>query len=148
MAALTADRNTPTRAGNITVGQLAAAVKVYAGAILMRNAAGYLVPATTATGLVGVGRAEQQVDNTSGSAGDLTVNFRPGAFRYANSAGGDELTIADIGTACYAVDDQTVAKTSDTSSRSLAGILVDVDDLGVWVDFNEALTPVAVAADA
>lgn len=148
MSALTADRNTPTRAGNIALGQLAAGVKVFAGAMLMRNVTGYLVPATTALDLVGVGRAEQQVDNTSGAAGDLTVNFRPGPFRYANSAGGDELTIADIGKACYAVDDQTVAKTSGAKLRSLAGIVVDVDDLGVWVDFNEALTPVAFTTGA
>jgi hypothetical protein len=33
------------------------------------------------------------------------------------------------------VDDQTVAKTNGSSSRSVAGIIRDVDADGVWVEF-------------
>ena len=71
--------------------------------------------------------------------------YRPGCFRFANSAGGDEITIAEIGDVVFAVDDQTVAKTDGTSSRSPAGFVDDVDDLGVWVRFDEVLTKVATA---
>ena len=63
-----------------------------------------------------------------------------GVFRYANSAAGDLIATADIGTVCYIVDDQTVAKTSATATRSPAGIVEDVDANGVWVRFDEALT--------
>lgn len=140
MTALAADRNTPRESGETRQGQVGASTKIYAGAILMRNATGYIVEGQTATGLVGVGRAEEQVDNSSGADGALNVNFRPGNFRFANSASADLIAIADIGAKCYAVDDQTVAKTSGTSTRSVAGIVADVDAQGVWVRFDEALT--------
>lgn len=140
MTALTQDRNTPRTEGDIRQGGVAASTLIYAGALVMRNAAGYIVKGQTATGLVGVGRAEERVDNSGGANGALTVNFRPGCYRYANSAAADEITIADIGAKCFAVDDQTVAKTDGTSTRSPAGIIEDVDAQGVWVRVDEALT--------
>lgn len=148
MAALTKDRNTPLFEGDVFSGPVAAAAVIYAGALVARNAAGDLVPGSTATGLIGVGRAEERVDNTDGAAGALSIRVRPGLFRFANSASADELTKADIGKACWIVDDQTVARTSNTSARSRAGIVRGVDALGVWVELNEALTRVATAAAA
>ncbi len=53
MVALTADRNTTARLGDTRAGPLAAAVKVWAGSIVMRNAAGLLTKGATATGGVG-----------------------------------------------------------------------------------------------
>lgn len=140
MAALTTDRNTPEKLPGMREEALAGSMLVYAGSLVMRNAAGYLVKASTATGLVGVGRAEEQVDNSAGSNGDKLLKFSPGTFRFANSAGGDEITIAEIGDLCYAVDDQTVAKTDGTSTRSPAGIIAEIDAQGVWVRLDEALT--------
>ena len=131
MTALTNDRNTP---------QLAAATTVYAGALVMRNAAGFLLSGATAAGSVGVGRAEEQVDNSTGSNGDKTIMVRPGVFRFANSAAADLIAQSEIGDVCYIVDDQTVAKTDGTASRSPAGIIHDIDDNGVWVRLDEALT--------
>lgn len=140
MAALTSDRNTARKTGDDRVGPVAASTAIFAGAMLMRNAAGYLVEGQTATGLVGVGRAEEQIDNGSGSNGDLNVTYRAGVFAFANSASTDEITFADVGGVCYAVDDQTVAKTDGSSSRSPAGIIDSVDVNAVWVRFDEALT--------
>ena len=54
---------------------------------------------------------------------------------FANSASADLISLADIGADCYIVDDQTVAKTSGTNTRSVAGKVFDVDADGVWVDF-------------
>ncbi len=141
MVALTTDRNTPALLGEKRSGSVAAAALIYAGALVMRNAAGDLVPGQTAVGLVGVGRAEARFDNTAGAAGAITAIYRPGVFRFANSAAADQLTAADIGKSCYAVDDQTVAKTDGTATRSKAGIVDSVDANGVWVRFDEALTP-------
>lgn len=140
MAALTAGRLTPRREGDVLSGAVAASTLIYTGALVMRNAAGYLTKGATATGSVGVGVAEAQADNSAGSAGDVTALFRPGIFRMANSASTDEITIAEIGDVCFIVDDQTVAKTNGSSTRSAAGIIVDVDAQGVWVRFDEALT--------
>lgn len=143
MTALTKGRTTPQRAGDINDGPVAAAQLIYAGAIVMRNAAGFLVKGATATGLIGVGRAEELVDNSAGADGDAVLRVRPGIFAYANSAAGDLLTAADIGKACFAVDDQTVAKTDGTGTRSKAGTITRVDADGVWVRFDEALTRIA-----
>jgi hypothetical protein len=135
--ALTADRNTPRAEGDVKVLGVAAATTIYAGAIVMRNAAGYATKGAAALNLIGVGRADARAVN-AGSAGDITIPVREGIFRFANSAGGDLITIADIGKPCYAVDDQTVAKTDGTGARSIAGFIHEVDELGVWVRFDEA----------
>lgn len=140
MAALSAARNTTMRQPGIRSGLMAASVIAYAGALLMRNAAGYVTKGAAATGSVGIGRAEETVDNSAGSAGDERVDFREGTFLFANSASSDEITIAQIGDVCWIVDDQTVAKTDGSGARSPAGFVADVDAQGVWVRFDEVLT--------
>jgi len=134
--ALTADRNTPRRDGSIVTLPVAAAKLIYSGALVARDASGNATPGATATTLIGVGRAEARADNSAGSAGDISVDVRKGVFRFANSASADQLTRADIGASCYIVDDQTVAKTNGSSTRSVAGTVFDVDPDGVWVKFN------------
>ena len=133
MSALTGDRNTPIRAGEDFVFPVAAVVKIYAGALVVLDSAGNAKPGVAATGLIAVGRAEVQVDNSSGSAADLTVKVRRGLYRWGNSASTDEITKAEIGDACFIVDDQTVAKTDGSGARSPAGFVEDVDAQGVWV---------------
>jgi hypothetical protein len=137
MTALTGDRNTQRIAGDIRQGAVAAAVKIFAGAMVMRDASGNLTKGQTAVGLRGAGMATEQVDNSAGGAGDLNINFRTGIFRFANSTAGDEITAAEIGKVCYAVDDATVAKTSGPDTRSPAGIVAGVDESGVHVEFDE-----------
>lgn len=148
MAALTADRNTPRQAGDIRQDAVGAAQLIYAGALVMRLATGYIAKGATATGSIGAGRAEERVDNSAGAAGDAVIRVRAGTYRFGNSAGADELTIADIGKACWIVDDQTVARTSATNTRSRAGIVDQIDANGVWVLFDEALTRIATATAA
>jgi hypothetical protein len=135
--ALAADRNTPRLSEpGLKEGGVAATTLIYAGALVMRNSSGYLTKGATATTLIGVGRAEERVNNT-GSAGDKTVKVREGVFRFGNSSSSDLITFADIGKPCYAVDDETVAKTSGTNTRSIAGFVYAVDAQGVWVEFSE-----------
>ena len=136
MAALTVDRNTPGRDGDIISLPVAASEVIYSGALVARDASGNAAPGATATTILGAGRAEAHADNSSGSAGDINVDVRQGVFRFANSTAGDEITRADIGSDCYIVDDQTVAKTDGTSTRSVAGKVFDVDSDGVWVKFS------------
>ncbi|MDI1231339.1 MAG: hypothetical protein PSU93_09340 [Methylobacter sp.] len=130
--ALTADRNTPSRSGQQFSYPLAAA-KLFAGSIGVINSSGYLTKGSTATGLKCVGRINAQVDNSAGNAGDVSGEVENGTFRWKNSAAADAITLAEVGTVCYIVDDQAVAKTSGTGTRSPAGIVVDVDADGVWV---------------
>lgn len=136
---LAQDRNTPAASGDLREGPVAAAQLIFAGALVCRNAAGFLVKGATATGLVGVGRAEHRVDNADGAEGDAQLRYRPGIYRFNNSAAGDLIVLADIGKVCFVVDDETVAKTHATNTRSKAGIVEMIDDLGVWVRMDEAL---------
>ena len=143
MVALTSERNTRLRIGDLRVEPVAAAIKIWGGSLVMRNAAGYLTKGATATGCVAVGRAEKTVDTTAGAAGAVSVEYRMGSFLFANSAAGDLITIADVGKACFIVDDQTVAKTDGTATRSRAGIVEAVEATGVWVRCDEALARAA-----
>lgn len=138
MVALTADRNTAVRQGDLRVGQVGAATKILKGALIMRNAAGFLIKGATATGSFGVGIAQTLADNTSGANGAISVNWRPGVAYLANQAA-DLCLVTDIGAKCWIVDDQTVAKTNGTATRSPAGVIEDVDANGVWVRLDEAL---------
>ncbi|QWR76297.1 hypothetical protein [Candidatus Magnetomonas plexicatena] len=135
MAALTADRNTVSRSGDMLQLEAAAGKTIYQGALVAVDASGYATPGATATTIRGVGRAEAYVDNSGGSAGDKVVSVSKGVFAYGNSASSDEITRADIGKDCYIVDDQTVAKTDGTNTRSIAGKVFDVNSNGVWVKF-------------
>ena len=132
MTALTTDRNTPRREGEVYVYGVAAGAKIYAGALVALDATGYATPGATATTLTAAGRAQEQIDNAGGADGDVNVRVRKGVFRFANESG-DQVTIADVGANCFMVDDQTVAKTDGTSTRSVAGVVAEVDSLGVWV---------------
>jgi len=135
MAALTKDRNTPERSGKDFQFPVAAATRIFAGSLVVLDA-GVAKPGAADTGLVAVGRADAHADNSGGSAGDVTVPVRTGVFRFANSAGADEIALADVGADAWIVDDQTVAKTDGTASRSKAGRIMDVDAHGVWVSIG------------
>lgn len=133
MAALTTDRDTPRREVTTFDDPVKASAVIHAGAMTMLDADGYAVPAATATTLTPRGRAAEAV--TGGTAdGDVIARIERGCFRWVNSSGGDEITRAHIGSPAYAVDDQTVAATDGTSTRSACGIIRDVDAQGVWVE--------------
>ena len=133
MPPLTTDRQTPERLGSDFSLPVLAATLIYAGSIVVLDAAGMSQPGSTAVGLVCAGRADERADNSAGADGDIKAKIRSGVFRFGNSAAADEITAAEIGDDCYIVDDQTLAKTDGTGTRSVAGKVVDVDTQGVWV---------------
>ena len=49
----------------------------------------------------------------------------------------DAIVRADVGADCYIVDDQTVAKTNGSNTRSVAGKIIAVDADGVWVKIGQ-----------
>ncbi|OIO70885.1 MAG: hypothetical protein COS35_06520 [Zetaproteobacteria bacterium CG02_land_8_20_14_3_00_50_9] len=131
--ALTKDANTPERDGALVSAPVAAATIIYAGSMVALNAAGNAVPAADTAALKVLGRAESQVNNAAGAAGDLKVTVKRGTFRFKNSgtaalAAGDELTNALV------EDDGTVAKTSTNSI--VAGKIIEIDASGVWVEIK------------
>src|SRR3989304_706417 len=71
MTVLSAARNTQSREAKEKRYAVAVA-KVYKGSLVCLNTAGYLGPAADTAGYSGVvGVADETVDNTAGSAGDL-----------------------------------------------------------------------------
>lgn len=129
-----AGRNTPLRDGDLVSLQIAAASKIYAGSIVMVNAAGFAVKGQTAATLTYVGRAEATVDNLAGADGAKTILVkRRKAFKWANSSA-DPITQADLFKTAYVVDDETVAKTSGTNTRSAAGKIIGVETDGIWIE--------------
>lgn len=138
MTALATGRLTPQMAGSsgpmpskLSI-PVKALTKIYAGSIVAVEA-GYAIPGTIATGLWCVGKAEADVDNSAGASGDLSVTVLLGAFRFENSTAGDLIAQADIGKLCYLKDDQTVALTSNSGTRSPAGMIIAVETAGVFV---------------
>lgn len=110
---------------------LKAATQVFAGGIAMVDA-GYGRPGGTALNLIAVGRWAQSVNNT-GAAGAKEALAEEGTFLWENSSAGDAIAQADVFKDCYVVDDQTVAKTDGTGTRSRAGKVHKVTSEGVWV---------------
>lgn len=134
MAALTADRRTPFRTAEDFEFPVAASTLIYAGAIVCINASSLATKGAASTTLKCVGVAQATADNSAGAASAIRVKVRRGCFRFANSASADAIALADVGADCYIVDDQTVAKTNGSASRSVAGKIRDVDADGVWVE--------------
>jgi len=133
MANLTKDRHTQEREGIEFNHPVAAGVQIFAGAIVVLDGNLNAAPATTATGLIALGRAEEMVDNRTGNAGDVSLQVRTGTFSVDNDG---TVARANIGALAYVVDDHTVADNDGGGSRSVAGKIVDVDLDGVWVTFS------------
>ncbi|MDQ2823025.1 MAG: hypothetical protein M3Y65_22040 [Pseudomonadota bacterium] len=132
--ALNASRNTPYKDGHLLPFALAAGAKIYAGALVCLNAAGYLVPGSASPTLKYVGRADDFADNTAGADGQKVVTVRRRkAFKFVNSSV-DPVAQVDLNNTVYIVDDQTVAKTNGTGTRSAAGRLVGIEPDGVWIE--------------
>lgn len=116
---------------------------IFSGTIVMKDSSGRALSGATATGMLGAGIAKtngglDRWDNSAGNDGDLKVEVEECIAKLANSAAGDAIAAADVGKKCYIVDNQTVAKTDGTGTRSPAGLIRQVDTDGVWVEFNIA----------
>ncbi len=144
MAALEKNRDTPRLATAPIVELLTLPVKggveIFVGALVGLDADGYLVPADSDATLKIAGRAEQHIDASDADDGDLTCDVKQGTFKWGN--GSSSITIADVGEFCFADDDQTVEKHGDAGARPPAGVIVGLEDDGVWVETRLSLSAV------
>jgi hypothetical protein len=116
---LSADRQTARREDRQREIPVAASTTIYKGSMVMMDADGYLIPAADTAGLSVVGVADEFVDNSGGSDGDLNCRvLTGGTFRFAASS----ITQAMVGDLMYAIDDQTFDNTS--SNLVAVGILI------------------------
>lgn len=141
--ALTAERSTEMKVTPAPKNRpVAAAKKLFKGGLIM-SSAGYATPGATVTGAIALGRSRKTYDNSSGSAGDIVAEVEEGTFRWTN---GDSIAQADVGKPAYITDDDAVTKAG--TGKSPAGIIVDVDSVGVWVEMSEAISKGLLAAGA
>lgn len=114
---------------------VAASTEIFQGSMVAINLSGYLVPASADPTLRVLGRAEEYVDNSTGSAGDKTCKVKRGIFGWVNSATTLAVSDAHVGRIAYAVDDQTVAIRNPLGAYPVAGRVYDVDaDGSVFIE--------------
>lgn len=98
---------------------VAGGAHVYKGGFVGLASDGYVQPLTAGAALVGL--AYEEADNSAGSDGDETVRvFTFGDFGHALSGA----TVADIGRAVFASDDETL--TFDSGGNTFVGYVQDV----------------------
>lgn len=128
MSALTEPKNVSELACNAEnfyrEREIASGAKIYAGGIVCQNSGGKAYAGSTASGGIVLGIAEN-----NGAAGD-TVRIRTGVFLLNNDTT-SAVTVTDIGSSCYVVDDATVAKAASNSIK--AGTVLEVGSEGVAV---------------
>jgi len=140
MTALAAPRLVPVKGescGPVRYLPVKGSTKIYSGATVMLDASGYANPAAAASGnnaFVVAGIAEETVDNSAGSDGDLSIrvkaNDSDSAFGF-NNHGSDTCVAADIGKLVYATDDNVVANAQSSTNRPLVGYIHSIDDDGL-----------------
>ena len=127
MAALTANRNTPMKGRQQQSYPVEASTHIYKGSLVGLDASGYLVPMSATTGLICVGRARKEADNSTGAAGAIICPTEEGVFQW----GGSGFTVTSVGALVYALDDNNVTLTA--TGHSIAGVCMGFDANGVWV---------------
>lgn len=148
---LTKARNTLRMGvGEVILGSLDAPLKANAtvyqgGMVALELSSGFYVPASATLGLVVAGRLDSEKAAAPSVVGGSTngavvTRVEQGVFRYANSGGGDVIAVTERGKVCYVVDDQTVAKTDSGGARPVAGLVIDVDSAGVFVQCSLQLS--------
>lgn len=144
---LTQDRDTPRREGTFLTLPIAADTQIFAGAMVAVDTSGRAVPAEDDADLVVVGRSEVHVDNSGGAAGAKIVKVRRGVFRFDND---ETLPVEASGVFgdCYVEDDGTVRRLGaeeDPGEASRAGLVLEVEQAGVWVEINSLSRDVLTA---
>ena len=130
MSKITQAKTIKRRDGLKIAVTLKAGETIYQGGLVMLDG-GEAINAKTVANKTTIG-----VALTDGTAGNV-VEVETGIFAFENSSSSDCITKAEIGTDAFVVDNQTVAKTNGSSSRSVAGRVIDVDADGVWVKINK-----------
>lgn len=131
MPSLTQDRNTPRRGSTFLVADTVATA-IMAGAMYTLDATGAAKPAVAADK-----KPVRAVCTERADAGSELVKGERAVFCFENSAGAAEIKRPDIGSNAYVADDHTVSKTGSC----IAGEVIDIDDMGVWVAIGTAAVP-------
>jgi hypothetical protein len=153
MAALTTPRLTPSKGALTVAGPfgMAASTTCYVGGVVCLNPSGNVTPGSTGASLICMGVLGNQPNAlpagsvaNSGAANALYVEIQQGEFFLDNDPS-NPVTAADIGHACFLLDDHTVSRfTPGSPARCIAGTVRNVNPtgtsepvgVGVWVKLN------------
>ncbi len=149
MTALNTDTNRVFETPNDSnATPVAASAKIYQGALVGRNAAGYGRPLNAGDNAVGF--AKDNVDNTNGVDGEKTIELKAKGKASLFISG---ITIADVGRKVYASDDNTFTLTENGNSAVGKLVRFEKADYGIVAfDFlnayeeHEAAAPAAAPA--
>lgn len=136
MTALAAERETVKYGGGpapeIVSLLMKGSTTIYKGALVALTSSGYALPGAATATNVTMGVALETKTN-SGADGAAEILVGCGVFGFENSASTDLIAGTEIGLNCYVVDDNTVAKTSNSSARPVAGKVVKIENSQVFV---------------
>jgi hypothetical protein len=118
--------------------------KIYAGANVCVNAAGYAVKGGDVSGLIFMGVAREYADNTNGQDGDINVLVRRrGLFKMTFATA---ITIANVGDNVFLKDDNLVDVAGNVTYNIFCGnIAAYIDTTHGWVDIEPAIRQADVA---
>ena len=133
MAALTENKQVPSKVGELASKPVVASDIIYLGALCKNNAAGYLAPCAAEAGATFAGVSVDYVDNSSGSAGDKVARVeRKGLYLLEGSG----FAQANVGASVYASDDQTVSLVQGANEQEIGKIVRYISATQVWVDIE------------
>ena len=123
MTALTSSHETRRKDGALVRYPVGAGVHVQKGGLLA-SATGLAQPASDSAGVVFIGVAYEEADNTGGAAGAKSVRvLKTGVYTYVKAAAAQ----GDVGKTAFVVDDGTVS-TAATADSVACGVVVGVPD--------------------
>ncbi len=125
-------------AGDIQSYPVKGSTKIYKGQIVSVDS-GYLLRSSDSLGILFVGVAAEEVDNSSGSSGDKMCKvYRKGIFRFTSF---DAVGQARLGEQFYAADDNQVESVSADAHLTLVGVCVELEPVGTgtysWIDISK-----------
>jgi len=144
MTVLAADKQMENRKGDNRKASVGIDILYANGMICYKTSDGYAYPGADTSGYVFAGIAQEQIDNSDGSAGDLDIELRStGEFLMIVDT---PLLQAQVGTKVYIVDDNTVDLVGNVTNNIFAGIITYfVTTTLVWVDITTATLQTDVA---
>lgn len=115
---------------------VAASTVIYKGALVALNSSGYAIPAAAAASTQFAGISVEKVDNSAGSAGDLSVKVvRKGMFLLPITG---SITQANQGDVVYADSDALLGILGTGANRQKVGVVAKfVSATSVWVDIDD-----------
>ncbi len=124
-----------------------AGANIFNGALLMMTSAGFVDSAAPTASSFFAGIATEDVDNTSGGNGDVSVNvFQSGTHQMAISG----VAVTDVFSEVFAETDNTadvsIGTGPATTNAQKCGQIVNLESGLAWVDINVGIAQPELAA--